>query len=56
MSYDGQALTVSLALPRAELERLKVEGTEKEDKRNLYLAKEGGIVGGGVDVEPTPRY
>lgn len=40
--YEGQRLNVTLAVPRGELEEMHREGTEKQDKRNLYLAKEGG--------------
>ena len=49
LSYSGHRLNVTLALSREELERVskgrddgrRVRG---EDKRNLYLAKEGGKV------------
>lgn len=37
---NGQQLNISVALPR---DKIKREGLEKEDKRNLYLAKEGGM-------------
>ena len=43
--YQGQRLTISLALSRGEIERTRQERQgrqEKEDKRNLYLMKEGG--------------
>ena len=48
--YHGQRLEVALALSRDEVERVcqerGVEGkkTRGEDKRNLYLAKEGGAL------------
>ena len=42
VAYEDQTLNISLAIPRTELEKAQREGTEKEDKRNLYLAKEGG--------------
>lgn len=43
--YEGQLLSVAIALPRSELRGTGREGNEKQekgDKRNLYLAKEGG--------------
>ncbi len=42
---DGQRLSVTVALPQRELEKRRKEGAEKrekEDKRNLYLSREGG--------------
>ena len=42
---DGQKLNIAMALPRRELEKNRseqAEKREKEDKKNLYLAKEGG--------------
>ena len=42
---EGQILNLSLALPHSEVEKMRQdrsENREKEDKRNLYLAKEGG--------------
>lgn len=44
VAYQGQRLTISLALSRGEIERAHKERRdrqEKEDKRNLYLMKEG---------------
>ena len=41
--YGGQKLNISVALPRREVEKIYKEKVKlKEDKRNLYLAKEGG--------------
>lgn len=38
----GNKLVVSLAVPREQAEEFKGQNTKvKEDKRNLYLAKEG---------------
>lgn len=47
LSYHGHRLDVTLALSRGEVEQVcreREEGkrTRGEDKRNLYLAKEGG--------------
>ena len=45
VQYGGQRLNVSIALSREEMEKMREERSgklEKEDKRNLYLAKEGG--------------
>ena len=49
LSYSGNHLDVTLALSREEVERVcKERGEGKrsrgEDRRNLYLAKEGGDV------------
>ena len=41
--YNGRELDVSLALSPEELTRMRERGTEKTDKRNLYLAKEGSM-------------
>ena len=41
----GQRLSITMALSQKEVERSRkerAEKREKEDKRNLYLAKEGG--------------
>ena len=49
ITYGGQRLEVTFALSRGEVERVcgerGAEGrrTRGEDKRNLYLAKEGGL-------------
>lgn len=45
VQFEGQRLKISLALSRSEIERVHRERSnrqEKEDKRNLYLAREGG--------------
>ena len=39
--YHGRELEVSLALSPQELDKMKESGTEKTDRRNLFLAKEG---------------
>ena len=39
--YHGRQLDVSLALSPQELAKMKESGTEKTDRRNLFLAKEG---------------
>ncbi len=40
VQYEGQRLNITVALPRSDVE--KTHTSEKEDKRNLFLAKEGG--------------
>ncbi len=45
VQYGGRRLDVCLALSHEEVERLKEDksgGKGSTDKRNLYLAKEGG--------------
>lgn len=47
VQFEGQRLTISLAVPKSEIERAhkeKSDRQEKEDKRNLYLAREGGML------------
>ena len=39
--FNGRLLNVTIALPPAELAK-KSDKKAKEDRRNLYLAKEGG--------------
>jgi hypothetical protein len=49
ISYGGQRLELTLAVSRGEVERVCRERGDEgrrgkgEDKRNLYLAKEGGV-------------
>lgn len=42
ISYGGQVLNIAMALPREELAKVSSDQFKKEDRRNLYLAKEGG--------------
>ncbi|CAI8032101.1 Uncharacterized RNA-binding protein C4F6.14 [Geodia barretti] len=44
--YHGRELEVSLALSPQELDKMKESGTEKTDRRNLFLAKEGNVQSG----------
>lgn len=45
VQFEGQRLTISLAIPRSEIERIHRERSDKqEDKRNLYMSKEGGVL------------
>ena len=44
VQYKGQRLKVTMALPRGKMNQIcqeKSEKHEKQDKRNLFLAKEG---------------
>ena len=46
MQYGGRRLDVSLALSREEVEKVKDKKSGRKgesDKRNIYLAKEGGM-------------
>ncbi len=43
ISLNGRVLNVALAVERSDAERLGEEGKkQRQDKRNLYLAREGG--------------
>lgn len=42
VTFNGRLLNVAIALPPSELAK-KSDKKEKVDKRNLYLAKEGGL-------------
>lgn len=42
VTFQGQLLNVAIALPPSELAK-RSEKKAKEDRRNLYLAKEGGL-------------
>lgn len=57
VQYGGRRLDVSLALSREEVEKVKDSASGrmgKVDKRNLYLAKEGGELSTLISVRAWP--